>query len=148
MRQSKCGTQILRGDWLGHALHPVLTDFTDGPWMAASFLDLFGPDGSADASRRLVGFGLAASVPTLLSGLLDWNEADGDARRLGVVHATTSTLATILYGCSYIARHRGRQRAGVALGLLGGTVAFLDGYIGGELSLVDEVGTGRRPNTW
>ena len=42
----------LRGDWLGHSFHPLLTDFVEGPWMAASFLDLFGPEGSARPARR------------------------------------------------------------------------------------------------
>jgi hypothetical protein len=136
--------QVLRGDWLGHALHPLLTDFTAGPWMAASFLDLFGPRGSAPAARRLVGFGLLAAVPTWLSGVTDWRETDARERRLGLLHAATSSTATLLYACSYVARRRGRQRPGVVLGLAGGVVEMLDGYIGGELSLVGKVGTGRR----
>jgi hypothetical protein len=136
--------RALRGGWLGHALHPLLTDFTNGPWMAASFLDLFGPPDAGPAARRLVGLGLVASVPTLLSGLSDWDDTGGAARRVGVLHAATSTAATCLYGASYLARWRGAQSRGVALGLLAGVVAFADGYIGGELSLVARVGTGRR----
>ncbi|MBW3577124.1 MAG: (2Fe-2S)-binding protein [Actinobacteria bacterium] len=134
----------LRGGWLGHALHPLLTDFTNGPWMAASFLDLLGPPGSSPAARRLVGLGLLAAAPTLLSGFVEWQGTDGAARRVGVVHAATSSLATILYGASYVARRRGNQRRGVVFAALGGVVAFLDGYVGGELSLVAKVGTGRR----
>lgn len=122
----------------------MLTDFTDGPWMAASFLDLFGPEGSAPAARRLVAFGLLASIPTMMSGLADWNSTEGPTRRLGMVHAATSSLATTLYGASYVARRRGSHRAGVGLGMIGGIVAFVDGYVGGELSLVGRVGTGRR----
>lgn len=144
MRRQPAASEALHGGWLGHAVHPLLTDFTDGPWMGASFLDLFGPDGSSDAARRLVGFGLLASVPTLLSGFLDWEVTEGAERRVGLLHAATSIAATALYGCSYLARRRGRQRAGAVLGLLGGTVAFVDGYIGGELSLVGRIGTGRR----
>lgn len=137
----------LRGDWLGHAAHPMLTDFTEGPWMAASFLDLFGPPGSEGAARRLVGFGLAASVPTFLSGLQDWTDTRGRDRRVGLVHAATSSLATALYAASYVARRRDHHRSGVALGVLGGLVAFVDGYVGGELSLIARVGTGRRTLT-
>lgn len=136
--------RALGGNWLGHAAHPMLTDFTDGPWMAASFLDLFGPEGSESASRRLVGFGLLASVPTMLSGLADWSTTEDDARRVGLVHAATSTTATVLYGASYLARRRSQQRLGVALGVVGGIVAYADGYVGGELSLVARTGTGRR----
>ncbi len=136
--------RALRGDWLGHALHPLLTDFTNGPWMAASFLDLFGPPGSEAAARRLVGFGLFASAPTFLSGITDWSEIQGRPRRIGLLHAATSSLATVLYAASYLARRRGAHRAGTVIGLMGGAVAFADGYVGGELSLVARAGTGRR----
>lgn len=136
--------RALQGNWLGHAAHPMLTDFTDGPWMAASFLDLFGPAGSEAAARRLVGFGLLSSVPTITSGLADWATIEGRPRRVGLVHAATSSLATVLYGASYLARRRHRQQLGVALGIIGGIIAFADGYVGGELSLVARAGTGRR----
>lgn len=135
---------LLRGEWLGHAFHPLATDFTAGPWMAASFLDLFGPPASAPAARRLVALGLAASVPTWLSGLVDWQETRRGDRRVGLLHAATSTTAAVLYGASYLARRGGRHRRGVLLGLLGGLVAFGDGYVGGELSLVARAGSGRR----
>lgn len=134
----------LRGRWLGHAAHPMLTDFVEGPWMAASFLDLFGPGDTVDASRRLVAFGLIASVPTWLSGLVDWHESQGRSRRIGILHACSSSAAILLYGASYLARRSGRQRRGVILGLLGGVVAFADGYVGGELTLVERLGAGRR----
>ncbi|MFN2556110.1 MAG: DUF2231 domain-containing protein [Nitriliruptorales bacterium] len=143
VRHSKL-RDVMRGAWLGHALHPLLTDFTAGPWMAASFLDLFGPKGSSPAARRLVGLGLVAALPTLLSGFVDWEQTEGPERRVGLVHAGTSSLATFLYGCSFLARRRGNERGGVIFGLLGGVVAFWDGYLGGDLALVGRVGEGRR----
>jgi hypothetical protein len=42
--------RALRGEWLGHALHPLMTDFPLGAWMSASLLDLFGPPQSREAS--------------------------------------------------------------------------------------------------
>lgn len=81
----------LSGTWLGHALHPVLTDFADGAWMAGSFLDLFGPRGAAPAAQRLVGFGLLAAVPTGLTGMAEWAGTDDNERRVGLLHAGTST---------------------------------------------------------
>lgn len=136
--------ELLRGDWLGHAFHPLATDFTSGPWMGASFLDLFGPPGSAAAARRLVGLGLLAAVPTWLSGAVDWQQSRGRDRRVGLLHAATSTVSTGLYAASYVARRRGEGRRGVVLGLLGGLVAMGDGYVGGDLTLVAGVGSGRR----
>lgn len=88
---------LLSGTWLGHALHPVLTDFADGAWMAGSFLDLFGPRGAAPAAQRLVGFGLLAAVPTGLTGFAEWAATDDNERRVGLLHVGTSTAALALY---------------------------------------------------
>jgi nitrite reductase/ring-hydroxylating ferredoxin subunit len=143
----------LTGTWLGHAAHPVFTDFAEGAWMAGSFLDLFGPPASAPAAQRLVGFGLLAAVPTAVTGLGEWVDTDGRERRLGLLHAGTSTAVVALYGCSYLARRRNRQLAAVALGTLGGLLAIADGYIGGHLTLALGVGVGRTafeelPDQW
>lgn len=144
---------VLTGAWLGHAVHPALTDFAEGAWMAGSFLDLFGPRSAAPAAQRLVGFGLLAAVPTALSGLGEWVDTHGKERRVGLLHAATSTAAIVLYGCSYLARRRDRQVAAAALGTLGGLVAIGDGYIGGHLTLALGVGVGRTafeelPDEW
>jgi hypothetical protein len=133
----------LTGTWLGHAAHPVFTDFAEGAWMAGSFLDLFGPPASAPAAQRLVGFGLLAAVPTAVTGLGAWVDTDGGERRLGLLLAGTSTAVVALNGCSYLARRRNRQLAAAALGTLGGLLAIADGYIGGHLTLALGVGVGR-----
>ncbi len=108
--------------------------------MAGSFLDLFGPRQSAPAARRLVGFGLLCAVPTALTGLGEWVDTRGGARRVGLVHATSSSAAALLYGCSYLARRRNRQLVASALGTTGGLVAIADGYVGGHLTLSLGVG--------
>src|SRR5436190_7449076 len=54
----------LRGDWLGHAVHPLLTDLVIGTWTSASVLDLFGGSDSTSSARRLIGTGLLAVGPT------------------------------------------------------------------------------------
>ena len=134
---------VLSGTWLGHALHPVLTDFADGAWMASSFLDLFGPRGAAPGAQRLVGFGLLAAVPTGLTGMAEWASTDDNERRVGLLHVGTSTAAFGLYGFSYLARRRGRHLVGVVLGVAGGVMAIVDGYVGGHLSLALGVGVGQ-----
>ena len=60
---------VLRGEWLGHALHPSLTDVTLGTWTSASVLDLFGGPGSSGAAQRLIGTGLLAAAPTAWSAV-------------------------------------------------------------------------------
>lgn len=136
---------VLEGRWLGHTFHALLTDFVEGPWMAATFLDLFGPPGSSSAARRLLGFGLAMVPLTHLAGLADWQQAEDDGpRRVGVVHATAVSAATALYGASYLARRRRHEAAGRVLGLAGGITALVDGYLGGHLSHVRAVAVGEQ----
>ena len=62
----------LSGTWLGHALHPALTDVVIGSFFAATLLDLLGGDDTGRASERLIEIGLVTSAPTVASGLSDW----------------------------------------------------------------------------
>src|SRR5919112_2348247 len=99
----------LSGTWLGHALHPLLTDVPVGTWTSATLLDLFGGKGSRAASQRLIGVGLLAAGPTFWTGWSDWADtepADDQIRRIGIVHAITNGSAAALYGASLVARRR------------------------------------------
>lgn len=126
--------KVLRGAGLGHSLHPPLTDVPLGTWMSASLLDLLGPEGSEDAARRLIGYGVLGALPTALAGLADWRQlGDRGDRRVGVVHAAGNSAALAAYSFSWVARRRGRQRLGVVLGLLGAGLSAGAGYLGGHL---------------
>jgi hemerythrin superfamily protein/uncharacterized membrane protein len=131
----------LRGDWFGHALHPLLTDFPLGAWSSASLLDLFGGRRSRPAATGLVAFGLAMTVPTAATGVAEWKAVGPASRRVGLVHAAANGTATWLYALSLVARLRGKHRRGVVFGLAGGAVATLGGYLGGHLSIVRKMGT-------
>ncbi|MDP8957922.1 MAG: (2Fe-2S)-binding protein, partial [Actinomycetota bacterium] len=48
---------FLSGTWLGHPLHPALTDAALGTWMSATLLDVLGSPELEGAARRLVGIG-------------------------------------------------------------------------------------------
>jgi uncharacterized membrane protein len=136
--------RALRGEWLGHALHPLMTDFPLGAWMSASLLDLFGPPQSREASARLLTFGCLAALPTAASGVADLAGAEAASRRVGALHAAINSSALLLYGSSLLARNRGRYRVGVALGIIGGLTATTGGYLGGHLSLVRGMGVENR----
>ena len=46
--------EALSGSWLGHALHPLLTDVVIGSFVSASLLDVVGGEDARPASERLI----------------------------------------------------------------------------------------------
>src|SRR5215218_6019065 len=89
---------LLRGQWLGHALHPLLTDFPLGCWISAGLLDVLGGRSSRRAAQRLVGLGLLFVPATAGSGLADWDAIDQqETRRAGAVHAVGNMVVAVLY---------------------------------------------------
>jgi nitrite reductase/ring-hydroxylating ferredoxin subunit len=134
---------VLHGVWLGHPLHPVLTDLPIGFWTSAVVLDLVGGRGARPAADALVGIGVAAALPTAATGLADWSDMDKSGRRSGIVHATANVAATALYGLSFLARRRGHRAGGVALGLAGAAAASAGGFLGGHLAYHRAAGVNR-----
>jgi nitrite reductase/ring-hydroxylating ferredoxin subunit/uncharacterized membrane protein len=131
---------LLSGTWLGHPLHPLLTDIPIGSLTSASLLDvLAGPRGE-QAADVLVGIGVLSALPTAASGMADWSESYGAERRVGVVHAAANVLGVGLYATSLIARRRGNRTAGKSLGLLGMGVMTVGGHLGGYLGWARGVG--------
>src|SRR3954470_14785653 len=132
---------LLAGTWLGHPLHPVLTDVPIGAWVAAGFLDVFGGEESRAAARKLVGIGSLAALPTAAAGLADWLDTDeAPVKRVGLVHAAGNVAALGLYLLSWNARRRGHQGRGVALAMLGGAGMVGTAYLGGHMSFAQGVG--------
>jgi nitrite reductase/ring-hydroxylating ferredoxin subunit/uncharacterized membrane protein len=121
----------LSGTWLGHPLHPLLTDVVVGSWTSALVLDCAGADDGADI---LVAVGVVAAVPTALSGLSDWSDLPADTRRVGAVHAMGNVVALLLHGLSLVDRLRGSRGRGRALSALGMVVASASAWLGGHLS--------------
>ncbi len=143
----------LSGTWLGHPLHPLLTDVTIGAWTSAFVLDVFGDESSEGAADALVGVGVASAVPTVVSGYSDWSDLYGAERRLGLVHALSNAGAIACYGLSWLARRKGDRSRGLALSFLGATVATVGGYLGGHLAYRQGVNVDRnaweeRPTDW
>jgi nitrite reductase/ring-hydroxylating ferredoxin subunit len=133
----------LAGTWLGHALHPILTDVVIGSFLSASLLDLLGGDDDGRAAERLLGVGIAAYGPTALTGVTDWADSevvDAPVRRVGLVHAAGNAVALGLYTASLVARRKGDHGRGKLLALAGSGVMGGAGYLGGHLSFVKGVG--------
>ena len=131
---------LLSGTWLGHPIHPVLTDVVVGAWTSAAVLDLLDGERTAKASDRLIGVGILSAVPTAAAGLSDWADLWGAQRRIGMVHATGNTTALALYSLSWLARKSNKRGLGVALSTLGYGAAMLSAYLGGSLTFSKGIG--------
>jgi len=123
-----------RGEWLGHPLHPMLTDLPIGFWTSAWLIDLFGGPDLEPVATTFVGLGVLSAVPTALSGWADWVRLPHDERRTGVVHATANGIAVGLYAASWRARRSGDTARGVRLGHAGAAVATAGAFLGGHLA--------------
>ncbi len=77
----------LSGTWIGHPVHPMLTEVAIGSWTCAFVLDFVGGPGSEGAADTLVGVGVLSALPTAAAGLSDWSDLMGAERRIGLVHA-------------------------------------------------------------
>jgi hypothetical protein len=125
---------VLRGEWLGHAVHPVLTDVVVGTWTSATLLDLLGGPGASAAAQKLVGTGLLVVGPTAWTGWAEWSAAGSRDKRVGLVHALTNGVAIGVYSASWLARRSGRHQTGARLALAGTAVASVGAYLGGHLA--------------
>jgi nitrite reductase/ring-hydroxylating ferredoxin subunit len=133
----------LSGTWLGHALHPLLTDVVVGTFLSATLLDVVGGDEDGRAGARLISIGIAAYGPTALTGINDWADTepvDDGIRRAGLVHAATNTTALALYALSLKARRSGNRGRARALSVAGATAIGAAGFLGGHLSFAKGVG--------
>jgi nitrite reductase/ring-hydroxylating ferredoxin subunit len=139
----------LSGTWLGHPLHPLLTDVPVGAWAAAAVLDLVG----SEAADGAIAVGLAAVPATAAAGLADWSELQGETQRVGVAHGVANVTASTLYLLSLRARRNGRRGRGKVLAMLGLAAVGAGGFLGGHLTFrraigVDQTFDHQGPDDW
>ncbi|NKX48999.1 Rieske 2Fe-2S domain-containing protein [Arthrobacter deserti] len=123
---------LLHGVPLGHPVHPMVVLLPIGTWSSAALLDLF--PGTQRAASVLVGTGLAAVLPSAVSGLTDFSELLRPQARVGLVHAATNVVGTVVFAASLVQRLRGHDRAGRVLGRVGLALVAAGGTLGGHLS--------------
>lgn len=131
---------LLSGTWLGHTLHPMLTDVPIGFWSAAMLLDVTAGERGARAARRMVGLGVLGAIPTAIAGASDWADTHGPTKRVGLVHALLNDVALTLQIVSWLSRRGGNRGRGVGLSLAASGLMVVSAYLGGHLSLVRGVG--------
>jgi nitrite reductase/ring-hydroxylating ferredoxin subunit/uncharacterized membrane protein len=134
----------LNGVWLGHPLHPVLTDIPIGAWVMAQVFDTIDgasrSDRYADAANVCILTGLAGAVGAAVTGLTDWSDTGGASRRLGFVHGLVNITATALFLTSALMRRKGRTPGAVAASTAGFATAMVGAYLGGSLVYSREIG--------
>jgi nitrite reductase/ring-hydroxylating ferredoxin subunit/uncharacterized membrane protein len=133
---------FLHGKWLGHPLHPILTDLPLGAWGFAGLVDLLsiGDRRTKPAADAAIAFGIATAVPTAISGALDWRQTGGEPRRIGTAHALLNTVALSTYVLSMLRRpnHGGSARF---LSFAGYGIVCASAYLGGHLVMAARIGT-------
>ena len=138
----------LSGAWLGHALHPIVTDVPIGTWTSSILLDWIGGRDARKSADRLLLTGILAAGATVATGWSDWADAearDPRVRRSGLVHAGANATATALMVSSYVARRRGARGRGKLLSLAGSAALACGGWLGGHLSYTLGAGVDPRP---
>lgn len=135
----------MHGRWLGHQLHPPLVALPIGMWSGATLLDLTAGRNGRRAAQRLIGAGVLLVAPTAVTGWADWSELGAFQRpkRVGLVHAATNSLTTMVYAASWWARRRGNHARGRTLAVLGAAGLGVGGYLGGHLVYSQGVGVDR-----
>jgi nitrite reductase/ring-hydroxylating ferredoxin subunit len=125
---------ILSGTYLGHPLHPLMTDLPIGAWTMATLLDTVGGRRAEPAADLLVAAGILTAAPTAWAGLNDWSDTQGEDRRVGIVHAAANASALVCFTASLVARRSGRRGVAKVIALGGFGLLMSGGYLGGHLS--------------
>lgn len=124
---------LLHGTWLGHPLHPLLTDLPIGALTVALILDLIGnPDGANWATL----IGVAGLIAAALTGFADYHYTDGKSHRYGAIHASFMTVALVFYLASLAVRYGytpGTASHATITAAVGYLMLTLGAYIGGDL---------------
>jgi len=143
---------LFNGTWLGHPLHPVLTDIPLGAWTLAIIFDLVYLFGQRSPMARsgaeiLIAVGVVAALAAAVTGYTDWGDTIDRERRIGLSHGLLNLIATILYAISLVLRLTGPgQGLAITLSWVGYVLLISAAYLGGEL--VFNIGTGVNHHAW
>jgi nitrite reductase/ring-hydroxylating ferredoxin subunit/uncharacterized membrane protein len=144
---------LLNGTWLGHPLHPVITDVPITAWILTAVFDVIWliahTTWAAYGGFVTVIVGLLGALGAIVTGLTDWSDTYGAERRVGLNHALFNAIATTLYIVSFILRLLAGPGDGIAAAIIGfvGLVSVsYAAYLGGDM--VFTKGTGVNHTAW
>jgi nitrite reductase/ring-hydroxylating ferredoxin subunit/uncharacterized membrane protein len=149
---------LLNGAYLGHPLHPILTDVPITAWIIAAIFDiiwLINPESASWAARGAQGavlIGFLGALGAVAAGLTDWSDTYGHERSVGLVHGLFNSTATLLYLISLLLRYNvfsgsidfslsaAESVPAAIVGFVGLACVLYGAYLGGDL--VFAIGTG------
>jgi nitrite reductase/ring-hydroxylating ferredoxin subunit/uncharacterized membrane protein len=142
---------LANGTWLGHPLHPVLTDIPIGAWTLAILFDIIylvrGTHGWVSAADLTIFVGLLGALGSAITGYTDWSDTFGRERRVGITHGLLNTVAIVIYLVSLIIRvSHGSRGLAIVLALIGYGIMITAAFLGGDL--VFSIGTGVNHHAW
>ena len=146
---------LLHGTWLGHPLHPAITDVPIGAWLLAGLFDvlwLVSPSQNPWAARGaewLVIVGIVGAAAAAITGLADWSDTYGAERTVGLYHGALNSLALVLFIISAalrLATDTGMNIPAAILGFVGVAAMLVAAYLGGDM--VFGKGTGVNHTAW
>lgn len=143
---------FLHGRWLGHSLHPAITDVPVGAWTVAAISDVlsafYGKSELDKAADTAIGIGLIGAAGAAVTGLTDWAPIEERPRKVGFVHMAFNVTATGLYLASWLMRRSGNQEKRAAARTLawsGYALASAGAWLGGALVASEKLGVDNAP---
>ena len=128
---------LLNGSWLGHSLHPVLTDVVVGGATVAVLLEILGwlgVTGLRTAITWTLGLTWLAALGTIVTGLTDYKDtATGDERNMAGLHGLINIVATVLFIVAFLAYLGPDGSLGPVLLIAGYFVLSIGAFIGGHV---------------
>lgn len=123
----------LNGTWLGHPVHPAVTDVAVGGATMAVVLDIVGMDRAADVA---IGAGLVGMAASAATGAADAVDSYGEQRNVITLHALLNTVGLGLYATSFLLRlgPRGGRPLARLLGFTGFGILNVSAYLGGDIA--------------
>jgi uncharacterized membrane protein len=138
-----------RAKLFGHPVHQMLIVFPLGLLATALVFDavqLVTGDGFwSELSYWMIAAGVLSGLIAAPFGLIDWLAIPRGtrAKRIGAVHGAGNVVVVALYGSSWLLRSDNPavpEVAALSLAFLGGAIALVTGWLGGEL--VDRLAVG------
>jgi uncharacterized membrane protein len=138
-----------RAKLFGHPVHTMLVGFPLGLLMMAVVFDVIrlvtGELYWSEIAFWMITAGIATALLAAPFGLIDWLATPSGTRasRIGFLHGTGNIIMVMLFAASWWMRRAnpaGTELLALALSFVGGGLAIVTGWLGGEL--VDRLGVG------